>query len=473
MSENKDITPENQNTSLSAVNDNDAAAVGLSDADIQDIMESLQREDGYAVQVAIEELSPADAAELLSKISDEDRQKLLEEHASAIEPETFAELPSELHKKTLEAMPPLEVAAIISELDSDDALNLIGNLEQDFQKEVIRKLSWKTRHNLEEGLTFPENSAGRLMQREFVSIPQFWTVGKTIDYLRAAAQDLPDEFFDLFVISPTHQVMGQIPLNRLVRSKRSEKMESLVLDEIHAIPAAMDQSEAAELFQRDNLTSAPVVDEEGRLIGVITIDDVIDVVQTEAQEEVLKLGGVGEDDLYRSIIPTSYFRSQWLFINLLTAFLASWVVSLFSNTIEQVVALAALMPIVAGMGGNAGTQTLAVIVRAIAIRELSGTNAPRAVYKEAVVGFLNGVSFAIITGTAILFWFHSPMLGLVIGMAMIINLIAAGVFGAVIPIILDRMGFDPAISSAVFLTTVTDIVGFFSFLGLATVLLVH
>lgn len=447
------------------------APVGLSDLRIQDILAALENEDVHAVETAIADLSPADAADLLSKISEEDRKTLLSRHAASFDPETFAELATDLRCAVLEAMPPLQVAGIISGLDSDDALNLIADLDPEFQKDVIRKLSAKTRLTLEEGLTFPEESAGRLMQREFVAIPQFWTVGKTIDYLRAATDQLPDDFLDLFVISPSYHVVGHIPLNRLVRSKRSEKLENLTLDETRPIPAAMDQEEVARIFRRDNLSSTPVVDEEDRLIGVITIDDIVDVIDTEAEEDLLKMGGVGESDIYRSALPTSYSRSQWLFVNLLTAFLASWVVSLFSGTISQIVALAVLMPIVAGMGGNAGTQTLAVIVRAIAIREISGTNTPRAVYKEALVGLLNGLVFAVITGLAILAWFQSPLLGAVIALAMIINLVAAGAFGAIIPIVLDRLGFDPAISSSIFLTTVTDIVGFIAFLGLANLFL--
>jgi magnesium transporter len=322
-------------------------------------------------------------------------------------------------------------------------------------------------------LSFPEYSAGRLMQREFVAVPQFWTVGKTIDFLRAAADELPDEFFDLFVIDPAYHIVGEIPLNRLIRAKRSEKIESLKLKDTHPIPADMDQEEVAQLFRRENLMSAPVVDEENRLIGVITVDDVVDVIDQEAQEDILKLAGVkDEGDLYKNLPATTWSRFRWLFVNLWTAILASAIISLFDATIEQVVALAILMPIVASMGGNAGTQAMTVAVRALATREVSDTNALRIVTKEALVGTLNGAAFAIIMGVIAAVWFHSPVLGGVIGAAMIINLFCAGLFGAGIPIVLDKMGSDPALSSAIFLTTVTDVVGFFAFLGLASIFLV-
>ena len=444
----------------------------LTDDEIRQISDAVLTQDADTVHAILDDLSPADTAEVLSKVSDDIRAELLAMYSDLITAEVFTEMDPELARKTLESMPSGHVATIIAELDSDDALLLIENFDDNFQQDVIRKLSAKTRMAVEEGLSFPEDSAGRLMQREVVAIPQFWTVGKTIDYLRAAADDLPEDFFDVFVIDPAYHVKGQIPLNRLVRGKRSAKIEDLVLEEIEAIPADMDQEEVAHLFRRENILSSPVVDENGRLLGVITIDDIVDVIDEEAQEDILKMGGVGESDIYRPAITTSIARSWWLAINLLTAFLASAVVAMFSDTIDKIVALAVLMPIVAGMGGNAGTQTLAVIVRGIAVREISGANTPRAIYKEAMVGFLNGLIFAVLSGLAIMFWFNDLWLGGVIALAMIINLIAAGVFGACIPIVLSRLGFDPAISSSIFLTTVTDVVGFLAFLGLATLFLI-
>ena len=392
-------------------------------------------------------------------------------YGDSLTPEVFTEMDPELARKSLSAMPAGNVASLITQLESDDALELIETLEDDFQKEIIRKLSAKTRAAVEEGLSFPEDSAGRLMQREVVAVPEFWTVGKTIDYLRKASDDLPEEFFDIFVIDPGYHIRGQIPLNRIIKSKRDEKIDTLTLDETHPVPADMDQEEVAHLFRRDNIVSAPVIDSAGRLIGVITIDDVVDVIDEEAGEDILKLAGVEQGDLYRAILSTTGTRFRWLFINLLTAILASVVISFFDATIEQIVALAVLMPIVASMGGNAGTQALTVAVRALATKELSGTNTGRIIWKETVVGSLNGIAFAVITGIVASLWFGDNMLGIVIALAMIINLFVAGLFGAAIPIILDRTGSDPAVASTVFLTTITDVVGFFAFLGLAAILL--
>ena len=443
----------------------------LRDEDITAVVQAAQAQDSDTVHAVLSDLSPADIAELLAKISDDDRRELLGMYGDSINPWAFAEMEYELRKICLSSMPATQVASLISRMESDDALDMIINLDDDFRRDIIRKLSAKMRLALEEGLSFPEESAGRLMQREFVAVPQFWTVGKTIDYLREAAGDLPEDFLDIFVITPTYNIVGHIPLNRLVRAKRSVKIESLTLDQKHPIPATMDQEEVAHIFRRDDITSAPVVDDNNRLIGVITIDDVVDVIDEEAQEDLLKMSGVDAGDLYRATLSTTETRFRWLFINLLTAFMASAVVSMFSLTIDKIVALAVLMPIVAGMGGNAGTQTLAVAVRALATRELSKSNMWRIIGKETLVGALNGLAFAIITGLAAGFWFQDSMLGVVIGMAMIINLIAAGFFGAAIPLALNRMGSDPAVSSTVFLTTVTDVVGFLAFLGLASIFL--
>jgi len=446
---------------------------GLSDEDIDNILEALDREDSAAVESAISDLGPADTAELLSKVSEEDREQILSEHAAAIDPRAYAELPPEMRQHALEMMAPQQVAAIIAELESDDALYLIENLEPSFRQDVIRKLSAKMRLTLEEGLNYPEESAGRLMQREFVAIPQFWTVGKAIDYMRAAADELPDEFFDLFVISPTYRVVGEVPLNRLVRARRAVKMEDLALEEIHTVPADMDQEEVAQIFRRENLMSAPVIDSEDRLIGVITIDDIIDVIDEEAQEDILLLGRISETDLYAPPLQTSWRRVRWLLITLVNTLIASFVISRFEATIEEIVALAVLMPIVAAMGGNAGMQVVTVTVRALATRELSPRNFPRLVGKEIIVGMINGLTFGIILGVLATLWFGSPMLGAILMAAMMFNMIWAGIAGAAIPITLDRFGADPALAAGPLLTTTTDVLGFFAFLGLATLFLIH
>ncbi len=443
---------------------------GLSDETIKDILEAAHLQDYDTVHAALSELSVADSADLLSKISDEDRKELLFMYSEEVDPEVFTELDPEISRAILSEMPAESVAQLITDLESDDALLLVESLDFDFQQEIIRYLSARTRLVLEEGLSFPEDSAGRLMRREMVTVPEFWTVGKTIDYLRAAASALPEDFFGIFTINPSHHYTGAIPLDRLVRAKRPERLRDIIPeDNIKPVPAHMDQEDVAHMFRRENIVSAPVIDAEGRLIGTITIDDIVDVIDQEAQEDIMRMAGVEEGDLYRAVISTTGTRFRWLFINLLTAVLASIVISFFDATIQEIVALAVLMPIVASMGGNAGTQALTVAVRALATNRISSTNTWRVIWKETLVGTINGIMFALIIGILAALWFLSPILGFVIAMAMIINLIVAGLFGAGIPLMLDRMGSDPAVSSTVLLTTVTDVIGFLSFLGLAAI----
>ncbi|MGV7222876.1 MAG: magnesium transporter [Nitrospinales bacterium] len=445
----------------------------LSDSDIHHIEEGLASGDKEAVDTAISDLNAPDFAELLEKVSGDNRQKILEEHRESIDSEVFVELNPELCKDTLSEMNAPEVAAIVSDLDSDDALEIIENLEPEFQSDIIHKLSADIREPLEEGLSFPEKSAGRLMQRKFVAIPQFWTVDQAINFLQEASDDeLPENLTDLFILTSDSQVTGRIPLHSLLRAKRNVVLETLTPENIQQIAASMNQEEVAQLFRREDLCSAPVVDDEKKLIGVITIDDVIDVIDEEAQDDILKLAGVQDGGIYRDVISISNSRFRWLFVNLLTAIMASLVISLFDATIDQIVALAILMPIVASMGGNAGTQALTVAVRALAMREVSSVNAKRVIIKETLVGLLNGVVFAFIIGLITFTWFSNAMLGIIIAFAMLINLIVAGLFGAGIPIILNRMGSDPAVSSTVLLTTITDVIGFFIFLGLASIFLV-
>jgi magnesium transporter len=444
----------------------------LNDDLIPEIIDALREERDQDVSEYLKTLSEVDIAEFIEKISYEDRKAVLDRHAEELDPYVFSCLDPELRKTTLPLIKAEKVAEILSDLDSDDALDMIINLDPEFQREIIRNLSYRTRIALQEGLNFPEDSAGRLMQREFVAIPQFWTVGKTIDYLRAASEELPEDFYDVFVIDPAYHVVGEIPLNRLIRSRRSQKIESLKLERTHPIPAEIDQEEVAHIFRREELSSAPVVDDSGRLIGVITIDDVIEVIDEEAQEDILRMSGVEGGDLYRSFWNTTWSRFRWLFVNLITAIAASVVISFFDATISQLVALAILMPIVASMGGNAGTQTLTVAVRALATKELSRHNVLRMIWKETAVGTLNGAFFAVIIGIVASMWFQNPLLGGIIASAMVINLLVAGFFGASIPIILQKMGSDPAVSSTVFLTTITDVIGFFAFLGLAAIFLI-
>ncbi len=445
----------------------------LSDSDIQNIEKNIDNGEDEAVETAVASLNASDCAELLEKVSDEHRHRLLEQHTSAIIPDTFAELDPELCREALGDMEAPQVADLISAMDSDDALEVIENLDVDFQKEVIRKLPVKTRISVEEGLSFPEYSAGRLLQKEFIAIPQFWTAKEAIDYLRNPEGDeLPDNFSDIFIVTSDSQVTGKVPLSRLIQAKSHFKMKNLSQEEIHSIPATMDQEEVAQIFRRENILSAAVVDNESRMIGVITIDDVVDVIDEEAQEDLLKLAGVDQGSIYHDVFSTSFSRFRWLFINLVTAILASVVIAFFEATIQQIVALAVLMPIVASMGGNAGTQALTVAVRALAMRDVSNANAFRVVWKETLVGTLNGITFALIMGVIATFWFGNSKLGIIIAVAMVVNMFIAGLFGAGVPIFLNRIGSDPAVSSTVILTTMTDIIGFFVFLGLATLFLI-
>jgi magnesium transporter len=444
---------------------------GLSDDIVSNIIDAMDDNYHDAVIDTLHQLSPADIADLLGKLSEDNRERLLVTYRQAIPSNAIAELDTELKTQIVSQFDSDQIAYIVDELESDDALIVISDLDEELQKQVTEKLSVKTRLTLEQGLRYPEQSAGRLMQHETVAVPEFWTVGQTIDYMREEAANLPTDFFDVFVISPSHKVIGEVPLNRLLRSSRETKLAELALEDIHAIPATLDQEEVAQIFRRENLSSAPVVDEDERLAGVITIDDVVDVIDQEAEEDLLKLAGVENDDLYQAVFRTTNSRFRWLLINLFTAIMASCVISLFDATLENMVAVAILMPIVASMGGNAGTQALTVAVRALATRELSKSNAYRIIWKETLVGLFNGLAFALIMGGVTMMWFDNPLLGAIMGAAMVINLFIAGLCGAGIPIMLDRMGSDPAVSSTVFVTTVTDIVGFFVFLGLATIAL--
>ncbi|UIJ96368.1 magnesium transporter (plasmid) [Sinorhizobium meliloti] len=367
----------------------------------------------------------------------------------------------------VEHLPNEQIAEAIGEMDSDDAVYILEDLDEEDQEEILAKLPFTERVRLRRSLDYPESTAGRRMQTEFVAVPPFWTVGQTIDYMRED-DDLPESFTQIFVIDPTFKLLGAVDLDRVLRAKRSVKIDAIMRDTSHSVPAEMDQEEAAQLFEQYDLLSAAVVDENGRLVGVLTIDDVVDVIQEEAEEDFLRLSGVGDEELSDSVAEAARSRVPWLFINSMTACVSASVIGLFDATIQQIVALAVLMPIVAGMGGNAGSQTMTVTVRALATRGLDIHNAPRIIRREAGVGLLNGVIFGGFIGLVAGLWFQNPDLGGIIATAMLINMMAAALAGILIPILLERYGADPAVSSAVFVTTVTDITGFFSFLGIAT-----
>ncbi|WP_313616973.1 magnesium transporter [Agrobacterium sp.] len=412
-------------------------------------------------------LHESELGDLIESILPEQRHSLVRLLGDDFDMTALTEVDEAIRLDIVEQMPNEQIAAGIGELDSDDAVYILEDLDHEDREEILAKLPFTERVRLRRALDYPESSAGRRMQTEFVAVPPFWTVGQTIDYMREE-EELPESFTQIFVIDPTFKLVGALDLDKLLRSKRQVKIETIMHDTNHPIPAEMDQEEAAQLFEQYDLLSAAVVDENGRLVGVLTIDDVVDVIQEEAEEDLLRLGGVGDEELSDSVSSTSRSRMPWLAVNLLTASLAASVIGLFDATIEQIVALAILMPIVAGMGGNAGSQTMTVTVRALATKNLDIHNARRIIGREAGVGILNGLLFGCTIGVIAGAWFHDGTIGGILATAMIINMFAAALAGILIPIVLDRFGADPAVSSAVFVTAVTDIVGFFSFLGLAT-----
>jgi len=445
----------------------------------RDIVQALADADAGRVRTLVQALHHADAADLLEHLSTEDRVLVIDILGPDFDPEILSELDETVRDQVIECLGLENVAAAVRELDSDDALEVVEELDEDEQQKVLDAIPPADRTIIEEGLSYPEDSAGRLMQREVVTVPTYWNVGETIDFLRESADregdtfkdHLPDQFYDLFVVDPAHKAIGKIPLSRLLCTGRPAAVTDIMETDMKILPVSMDQEDVAYVFRQRDLVSAPVVDDSGRLVGAITIDDVVDVIHEEHEEDIMRLGGVKEDDLYDATVATTQARFLWLLVNLGTAILASIVIGLFDATLEQMVALAVLMPIVASMGGNAGTQTLTVAVRALAMKDLTPTNAARVIRKEALVGMFNGVLFAALIGVVAWVWFGSPALGVVIGLAMIVNMFVAGLAGTTIPLALNRIGVDPAIASSVFLTTITDVVGFFVFLGLAALFL--
>jgi magnesium transporter len=438
---------------------------------LHEVETALDQGDGSRLRELTLRLHEADLADLIQLLRPDQRSTLITTLGSEFNAAALSELDEAVRDQVLEAMPNKQVAEALQQLDSDEAIYLLEDLDKQDQSEILAQLPSFERAALERSLEYKEDSAGRIMQTDLIAVPPFWSVGRTIDYMREA-KELPDRFYEIFVVDPAYHLIGSVGLDRLLRSKRPVPIEGITLRDIHPIPVEADQEEVARQFERYNLTSAPVVDADQRLVGVITADDVVEVIQEEASEDILRLGGVAGESVADTVWQTTRHRFLWLLVNLATAILASAVISLFDATIEQMVALAVLMPIVASMGGNAGTQTMTVAVRAIATQDLGPVNALRVIGRETAVGLLNGLLFAAIMGVVVYFWFGSSPLGLVIAAAMIVNLIVAGVAGILIPLGLEELGQDPAIASGVFVTTVTDVVGFFAFLGLAAIWLV-
>ena len=415
----------------------------------------------------IDDLHPADLADLLTFLNSEQRSFTL----SVLDEETYtnvlAELDDTIIDETIQKLENKKVVKSISEMETDDAVNLIESLEPEVQKKILDQVPLAEREIFEESLNYPEDSAGRRMQKEFVSMPAYWSVGQAIDYLREES-DLPDDFFEIFIVDPLNKPLGSVSVSKVLRSARKTELNNILNDSPKFIKASMDQEEAALLFEQYSLVSAGVVDDQDRLIGRITADDIVWVLQEEAEEDILRLGGVSETEMNQSVIKSTQKRFIWLFLNLLTAILASVVISFFDASIEKMVALAVLMPIVASMGGNAGTQTLTLTVRSLATKELVDKNRKKVFIKEIAISTLNGFIFAILTSLATILWFNDPLLAVIVGAAMTINIFSAGLFGFLIPYSLNYFKIDPALASSVFVTTVTDVFGFLSFLGLAS-----
>lgn len=427
--------------------------------------------DPIVLRKLLSHLHPVEIAEVLRDIPEESTRTIIRLLGEELDSEVFAELDEDTRELVIDILPRAALARAIEDLDSDDAVAFVEELDDDERAEVLAQTSQEVRASIEGALSFEEETAGRLMQREFVAAPEFWDVGRTIDHMRAVGEDLPDLFFEIYVVDPSFRPIGAVAVSKIMRAPRETKLLEL-MEKLHVIiEPETDQEDVALNFQKYHLISAPVVDLSGRLNGMITVDDIVQVLQEENQEDLLALAGVSDASAADSVLASIASRLPWLGVNLMTALTASYFVSHFSNVIEQIVALAVLMPIVASLGGNAGTQTLAVAVRALASRELTRKNAPRIVFREAATGVFNGMAIAAILAAVAGFWYHDIKIALTIGLAVLVNFLAAGLAGILVPLTLKRLDQDPAVSSSVFVTFVTDVVGFVSFLSLASIIL--
>jgi len=420
----------------------------------------------------IKDLHNADIAEIIQNLDYENRLNFIFKIKSYFDPEILTYLNESIRDEIIESLDIKQLASNARELDVDDAVDVIKDLEESDQEVFLQNIPEIDRKLIKEGLKYPEDSAGRLMQREFVAVNCIWNVGDAIDFLRKNKNSLPDDFYEIYLIDHNNKIVGTVPLGRIMGSKRSILLENIKNKKTRTINVLTDQEEVAYQFTKYAMVSAPVINEKYEIIGSVTVDDVVDVIEEEREEDILKLGGVGQADIYDAVVDTTKSRFSWLLVNLLTAVIASVVIGFFQASIEKVVALAVLMPIVASMGGNAGTQTLTVSVRALATKELTPSNAVKIITKETFVGGINGIIFAIIIGLLSSYWFSNYLLGSVIAMAMIFNLIIAGMAGILIPLTLHKFNIDPALASGVILTTITDVCGFLSFLGLASIVLI-
>ncbi|WP_084417848.1 magnesium transporter [Henriciella litoralis] len=439
---------------------------------VQDVRDAIWDHDTRWLTRLLGRLHPADAADLLEQLSSDDFAACVDLLGEQLPTNVIIELRDEYREEAVEVLPDEAVAAVLEQLDSDDVTTILEDLEDERRERILEELSPEDRASLEQGFAYDEETAGRLMQREYFAAPEFWTVGHTIDHARDNAETLPTEFFQVFVIDPAHKLKGQVPLALLLRTARDVNLSDIMEEVESDITVDMDQEEAAYQFQKYSLASAPVTDDTGRLLGMLTVDDVVDVIQEENTEDLLALSGVNSADGSDTVLDSVKARAPWLAVNLITAFIASGIISIFENTLDQIVQLAILMPVVAALGGNAGSQGLAVAVRAIAEREMEGDAGRRAILRETLTGLANGVIFAIGVAIIAYIWFQNVGLSIAISIAMFLTFVWAGFSGVVVPLALKRAGADPAVASSVFVLTLTDIMAFFSFLGLATLILV-
>jgi len=433
---------------------------------VLDVRAAVEHEDVTRLHMLLDPLHPADIADLLEQVSDGLRSRLLHMWKGGIVGDVLSELDESIREDIIDGLNATELADAVRDLDSDDVVDLLENLDEPQQEAILDALDDAERMVVEQSLSFPQDSAGRLMQREVVMAPEHWTVGQAIDYLRRH-QDLPEQFYHIILIDPRMRPTGYVTLGKLLGATTAAPLQEIIEDSFRTIPAEQPEKDVAYAFNHYHLISAPVVDADNRLVGVITIDDAMTVLDEEYEEDMMRLAGVGEGSLSDHVIETLKGRFPWLAVNLCTAIVASMVISMFEATIAQFVALAVLMPIVASMGGNAGTQSLTVAVRAIATKNLTTSNVWRVIRREVLVGLLNGIIFAVVLGLVGFFWFGSSIIGWVLALAMVLNMVIAGLAGTVVPVLLEKIGVDPALASGAFVTTVTDVVGFFAFLGLA------
>jgi len=438
---------------------------------VEQVSQALLLSDLTTLRAVVADMHEADLGALLEALDPEERTRLISLLGRDFDFAALTEVDDAVREEILETLSPETVAEGVRDLDTDDAVYILEDLDEADKQEVLDRLTPAERIVLQQGLDYPEGSAGRRMQSEILAVPAFWTVGQTIDHLRQT-DDLPERFFEILVADPAHHFVGSVPLDRLLRTRRPVEIATLVDEDSRSVKATDDIEDVARLFQRYNLIAVPVVDEASRLVGVVTIDDIVDVIEEAADDDVKQLGGVQADEqLSDSVREVALGRFRWRFVSLVAAFVSASVMAMFEAQLSQLVALAVLAPIVASQGGNAATQTMTVAVRALGTGELGSWNRGRFFRREMIVGLLNGLAFAIITGLVAGLWFRSPMLGIVIAMAMVVTLLVAALAGVVVPLALHRLKIDPAVASGTFVTTLTDVFGFFSFLGIATLLL--